>query len=267
MEQAGQLDGKRVLIVGGGGEGNGREITRAVHAAGADVCIVDVDPDRADAAREELAGAGGRAVAVVADVRSLEEIERVVATCVAELGGIDVLVTVVGGQGIFGPWVPITETTDETFDLVMDLNLRYVFRFARAVLPGFVEQGGGAIVSIGSLSGVICSPNAVAYGAAKAGLINLAKTVSAEFGRFGVRMNVLSCGLIMTPAAAASRTHGMADSVPLQRAGTPAEVAQAAVFLASDQSSYISGQNLNIDGAVTARAPMRLPNAHPSAAS
>jgi 3-oxoacyl-[acyl-carrier protein] reductase len=193
-----------------------------------------------------------------------------VSEAVAILGGIDVLITVVGGYTLFTPWVHLHQTTDDDWDLITDVNLRYVFGCVRRVLSVFLAQGsGGTIVSIGSISGSVSSPNSAAYGAAKAGLVNLAKTVSVEYGRAGIRMNVVSCGVIATEAQEVvdPGAVAMGERVPMGRLGRPEEVAAAAVFLASPSSAYIGGQNLTVDGALTARFPLPLPNTEPSAAS
>jgi 3-oxoacyl-[acyl-carrier protein] reductase len=148
----------------------------------------------------------------------------------------------------------------------MDLNLTYVMRFAREVISVFLERGtGGSIVSIGSISGNVASPYAVAYGAAKAGLVNLAKSVSVEYGAQGIRMNVVSCGVIATEAQQANFPNGsgLAERIPAGRPGRPDEIAAAVVFLASPYASYVSGQNLTADGSLTSRFPLPLPNIPP----
>jgi 3-oxoacyl-[acyl-carrier protein] reductase len=256
------LDGKRALVLGGGGGGIGRAITRSFAAAGADVAVADVDPERADAAAAEVVAQGAKGVGLTGDVRSREDVEGIVARAVDELGGLDVLVTVVGGQVAFVPSARLHEITDEDWDLMFDLNLRYVARAVRAVLRVFLDQGrGGTIVSVGSITGVMGSPMQAAYGAAKAGLASLAKTVAAEYGREGIRMNVLACGAIATPVASGAVTSTETDWVPMGRVGESREVADAAVFLASPLSSYITGQSLVIDGGVSVRGPFQIPGA------
>ena len=136
----GVLDGMRSLVVGGGGGGIGRAITRALAAAGSAVAVVDVDSHRAEEAAEEAGAAGVQAVAVVGDVRSSSDVENFVEEAARELGGLDVVVTVVGGQLAFVPAARIHEITDEDWDLMFDLNLRYVARVLRATLPVFLEQ-------------------------------------------------------------------------------------------------------------------------------
>jgi len=263
------LEGRRVLVVGGGGQGNGRGITRGVGAAGARVAVVDLNPDRAQEAAQDVKDAGGDALPLVGDVRVPAEADRLTADAVGWLGGLDSLVTVVGGYSLFTPWTPLADVTDDQWSLIMDLNLHYVFRFARAAVRVFLDQGtGGSIVSIGSISGNVSSPYGAAYGAAKAGLVNLAKSVSVEYGHAGVRMNVVSCGVIATEAQQANFPGGggIAQRVPAGRPGKPEEIAAAVVFLASPYASYISGQNLTADGSLTARFPLPLPGIAPNVA-
>ena len=184
-----------------------------------------------------------------------EDVDGFVQRTARELGGLDVLVTVVGGQLAFVPAARVHEMSDDDWQLMFDLNLHYVARAVRAALPVFLEQGrGGTIVSVGSIAGHAGSPMQAAYGAAKAGLASLARSVAAEYSREGVRMNVLTCGPIATPVARAAQV-GTLDWIPMGRPGEPGEVADAAVFLASPQSSYITGQSLVIDGGATAIGP------------
>ena len=242
-------------MIGGGGGGIGREITRKLGAAGSSVAVADVDIERANEAAAELTDA----VALTADVREPGALDELVTRAADELGGLDVLVTVVGGQLAFVPAARIHETTDEDWDLMFDLNVRYVARAVRATLRRFLEQGrGGTIVGVGSITGVAGSPEQSAYGAAKAGLASLARSIAAEYSGDGVRMNVVACGPIATPVAAAAQAGGELDWIPLGRPGTPTEVADAVVFLASPLSSYITGQSLVLDGGATAVGPFPL---------
>ena len=254
------LTGKRALVIGGGGGGIGTAIARRLTAAGAAVAVADADRHRAEAVVAELAANGARAIALVGDVRQRDVVEGFVATTAGELGGLDVLVTVVGGQVAFVPAVPLHEMRDEDWELVFDLNLHYVARAVRAAIRAFLEQGtGGTIVSVGSVTGIMGAPNQAAYGAAKAGLLSLARTVGAEYARSGIRMNVLACGGIATRVTTAAGGSTETDEVPLGRLGSTEEVADAALFLASPQSSYVTGQALVIDGGVTVQGPFPTP--------
>jgi 3-oxoacyl-[acyl-carrier protein] reductase len=249
------LSGRNALVIGGGGEGIGRAITRGLAAAGSAVAVADAERDRANEAAAEIAAAGGRSLGLTGDVRSGEDIDRLVSEAARELGGLDVLVTVVGGQLAFVPSAPLHETTDEDWDLMFDLNVRYVARAVRAGLRVFLAQGrGGTIVSVGSITAHAGSPMQAAYAAAKAGLASLARSVAAEYSRDGIRMNLVSCGPIATPVARAAQT-GTVDWIPMGRPGESREVADAAVFLASPLSSYITGQSLVIDGGASAVGP------------
>jgi 3-oxoacyl-[acyl-carrier protein] reductase len=192
-------------------------------------------------------------------VRTAADVDRVVTDAVRKLGTLDVLVTVVGGQLAFVPPARIHEITDEDWDLMFDVNLRYVARAVRAALRVFLEQGtGGTIVSVGSITGLAASPMQGAYGAAKAGLASLARSVAAEYSREGIRMNVVTCGPVATPIAQAAQADAELDWIPMGRAASSEEVANAAVFLAWPQSAYISGQSLVLDGGATSVGPFPL---------
>jgi 3-oxoacyl-[acyl-carrier protein] reductase len=254
-ESAKVLSGRNALVIGGGGGGIGRAITRGLAAAGSAVAVADAESDRADEAAAEVGAAGVRSVSLTGDVRSAADVDRFVTEAARELGGLDVLVTVVGGQLAFVRPAPLHQTTDEDWDLMFDLNLRYVARAVRAALRVFLEQGrGGTIVSVGSITAHAGSPMQAAYGAAKAGLASLARSVAAEYSREGIRMNVVSCGPIATPVARAAQA-GTTEWIPMGRPGESREVADAVVFLASPLSSYITGQSLVIDGGASAVGP------------
>ena len=198
---------------------------------------------------------GGTAYPVSGDVRSLADIEAMVAGAVEKLGGLDVLVTVVGGQVAFVPAVKLHEMADEDWDTIYEVNLRYVARAVRAALRVFLEQGGGTIVSVGSVTGFMAAPQQAAYGVMKAGLLSLARTVAAEYARDGIRMNVAAAGAIATAVANANVDAEVVDEIPAGRFGRSEEVAAAVVYLASDASSYMTGQQVVLDGGVSVRGP------------
>lgn len=251
-----RLDGVRALVIGGGGEGIGRAVSRAYATEGASLAIADVDADRARTATAEFTDAGRRAVAVTGDVRSPAAIAAMVSAPVDAFGGLDVVVTVVGGQVAFVPAVRLHEMTDADWNLVYEMNLRYVARAAAAAIRTFLAQGsGGAIVSIGSVTGFMAAPTQAGYGAAKAGLLSLARTVAAEYARDGIRMNVVAGGAIATSVANADPGDGDTPEIPMNRYGTVADVTAAAVYLASRESAYVTGQQIVVDGGVSVRGP------------
>lgn len=256
MAESRTLEGKNALVIGGGGDGIGRAITRALARAGSAVAAADVDRRRADEAAAEAALAGVKAVGLAGDVRSARDVDEFVRRAAEELESLDILVTVVGGQLAFVPGAPLHETADEDWDLMFDLNLRYVARAVRSALRIFLAQGtGGTIVSVGSLTASAGSPRQAAYGAAKAGLASLARSVAAEYSRDGIRMNVVACGPVATPVALGAGASAAAEWIPMGRSGSAGEVADAVVFLASALSSYISGQSLVLDGGASAAGP------------
>jgi NAD(P)-dependent dehydrogenase (short-subunit alcohol dehydrogenase family) len=263
------LKDKRALVLGGG-RGIGRAISLQLAEAGANLVLVDLERERAESVSKEIAEIGV-AHPVAADVRRTEEVERAVSEACEILGGIDVLVTVVGGHNAFAPWQPLHETTDEQWDLLADVNLRYVFTAARAVLRVMLEQGsGGAMVFTGSVSGMAGAPNHSPYGAAKAGVIHLARSLALEYGRYGIRCNVVSPGSVMTPAVedalAPEARAAMAEKIPLGRSATPEDIARVVLFFASPLAGYVSGQVLAVDGGAMGRFPLMAPGAHPSEA-
>jgi 3-oxoacyl-[acyl-carrier protein] reductase len=260
------MTGRRVLVIGGAGVANGGAISRSLAAAGAAVAIADLDLGRAEALAKDLNAEGRTAVALPVDVCTKESVEGAVAATVERLGGIDGLVTVVGGHTLFAPWKPFHETSDEEWDLVYDVNLRYVARAVRAAITRFLAQGtGGSIVCIGSISGERGQPFGAAYGAAKAGLANLARSVAVEYARHDIRMNVVACGVIATDAARIvfAEQPEFTDRLPMGRPGDPSEVAAVVTFLASPAAGYVTGQTLRVDGALLDRFPLPLPDAPP----
>jgi NAD(P)-dependent dehydrogenase (short-subunit alcohol dehydrogenase family) len=248
--------------VAGGGRGIGEATSRILAAAGARVAVLDVEEDRAHAVATAIIADHGsdRAVPIVADLRDEDACARAVGEAASTLGGLDVLANVAGGMSQLAQWRHLEHWSTEQWDAVTHLNLRYVFWLCRVAVPHLRARGGGAIVSVASISGVFGSPNHGAYGAAKAGLIQLTKTLAVEHGREGIRVNAVSPGAIATPATEAQmspeRRATLARALPLQRPGAPEDIARAVLFLASPMAAYVTGQMLLVDGGVSAKFPL-----------
>lgn len=241
------LEGKTALVIGGG-RGMGEATALHLAQVGCDVAIVDNAQERAEYVSDQVIKLGRRSLPVVADILDENSVDAAIARVEAELGGIDVLVTIVG-QALFKPLVDLSL---EEWDSEQARNVRYVFVTAKAVARSMIARGsGGAIVCIGSVDGVIGSPLHAAYGAAKAGLMHLVKSMAAEWGRDGIRVNAIAPGSITTPRLPET-PESLAilknSVIPMGRPGTTDEIAGATLFLASKLSGYVTGHTLLVDG-------------------
>jgi NAD(P)-dependent dehydrogenase (short-subunit alcohol dehydrogenase family) len=202
---------------------------------------------------------GREAIPIACDVRRRAEVEAAVAQTVESFGGVDVCVDVIGAAR----WGRVVELSDQDWDDSFTLVLRHVFYLAGAAGRQMLVQGsGGAIVSIASVSGLSYAPLHGAYGAAKAGLIALTKTLAVELATAGVRVNSVAPGAVRTPRlleiTTEDRRAETARHVPLGRLAEPEEIAKVVLFLASDLSSYVTGQTIVADGGATAQFPLSL---------
>jgi 3-oxoacyl-[acyl-carrier protein] reductase len=165
------------------------------------------------------------------------------------------------------PLKPLHEWSQEEWDFVVGLNLTYVFRIVRAVIPAMIEAGGGAIVSIASTAGLTGSPRMAPYGAAKAGVVSLTRSLAAECGQYGIRVNAVAPGTVATALTTSDAAEAAAVKIPLKRRAVPADIANAVVFLASPEAAYVTGQTLIVDGGLTQRLQLPLPGADVSEAA
>jgi len=239
----------RVAFVAGVGSGIGSACVRALTAAGARVACFDIDAAAA-------AKAGGDLV-VTGDARNVDAVRAAVAMTLTELGPIDVAVDVIG-EARWGRTVDLDDTAwDESFDMV----LRHFFNLARAVAP-IMSGRGGSIVTIASVSGLRSAPLHGPYGAAKAGLMALVRTLAIELAPDNVRVNAVAPGAVLTPRVegimSEERRAESAAQIPLGRYATPDDIAHAVAFLASDLASYVTGHTLTVDGGATAQFPLSL---------
>lgn len=238
----------RIAVVVGGGQGMGESSALMLARAGCDVAVVDVVAERAAQVADEVAASGQRGAAITADVLDDEAVAGVIAQVEAALGAPDVLVTIVG-QASFEPLLSMSA---DTWELDHRRNLRYVFGLGQAFANALIGRGApGAMVCIASVSGLQASPLHAAYGAAKAGLVNLTQTMAAEWAQYGIRVNAVAPGTITTPRLGDTpEIHAFvqASNIPMKRSGTSDEVGAAVLFLASELAGYITGHTLAVDG-------------------
>ena len=257
-----RLSGKRAAIIGAGsvgeGWGNGKAMAVLFAREGASVLCVDRDPDAAETTAALIRSEGGTAEVLDADVTNADAGDQVMARMDACWGGIDILDYNVGMSLSGG----VLETDDASWDKVFDINLKGAMRMARAALPAMRAQRSGALVFVSSLAAVYSAPYSyVSYEVSKMALVRLAKSIAHENAAHQIRSNVILPGVIDTPHVMAfvdsdTDPQELADRraamVPMGRQGTAWDVANAALFLASDEAAYISGVELRVDGALTA---------------
>jgi 3-oxoacyl-[acyl-carrier protein] reductase len=252
------LQGKCAVVVGGG-LGIGRASAQLLARAGASIAVVDVERERTESVADEIQVAGGTAFAITADILELGGGEAVIQQASHDMGGVDILVNVVGRS----TYKPLLEMDDAHFALDLDRNMGYVFRVCRAFTAARIEaQHGGSIVNIASVAGLLAAPGNAGYGAAKAALISLTRSMAVEWAGYGIRANCVAPGIIATDhwlssrgEAAAAEAERRSASIPLGRLGSQEEVAEAVLFLASNMSSYITGQAIVLDGGRGVRPP------------
>lgn len=241
------LEGKTFLVIGGG-QGMGASTVRLLARAGANVAVLDVVPERAESVAAEAAALGVRSAAIVADVFDDAAAVRAVDEAEARVGPLSGMAAIVGMAG----WGTLLEMTPELWDLDHQRNLRYFFITAQAVARKLVSHGqGGSIVAVASVDGIRSAASHASYGAAKAGLVSLAKTMTVEWAVHGIRVNVVAPGGIVTPRIPLRpepEESTLVARVPMRRRGTTDEIGKAITFFLSDLASYVSGQTLAVDG-------------------
>ncbi len=241
----------RVALITGAGSGIGRATAIALAEAGAAVAInYHRNEAGAAAARQQILAAGGRAITIQADVTKATDVRRMIERALSELGPVDILVN---NAGSLIERLKLLELTEERWDEVMNLNLKSAFLCSQAVAASMIERKKGAIINVTSIAGRNGGAlGSIHYSTAKGGMITITKGLAKELAPFGIRVNAVSPGVIATPFHEQFSTpeamQAYAANIPLGRVGTPAEVAQTIVYLASEAASYLSGETIEING-------------------
>jgi 3-oxoacyl-[acyl-carrier protein] reductase len=238
----------RVAVVTGGGEGIGRGIAQGLVAFGASVAIWERNAETCATAAEDVGALG-----IVTDVRDSDQVDKALQRTVTELGVPSILVNNAGG--VFSS--PLLDTSENGWDALYRSNLRHVLLCTQRVARLLVDAGRpGSVINVTSIEGVRAAPGYAAYAAAKAGVINYTKTAALELAPHNIRVNALAPDLTVTEGLLRISPEGLSPNaghmIPMSRAGHVDEIAGAAVFLASDMSSYITGQTIHVDGGTQA---------------
>jgi len=244
----------KVAIVTGAGSGIGRGIALAFAREGAKQVIADWSEEGGQETLEQVRQAGGEAVFIKTDVSKSADVDKMVKTCLNQFGRIDILVN---NAGIvkFGA---IHETSEEDWDAVLDVNLKSVFLTSRKSIPEMLKQGGGKIINVASIAGLVGFDQVGPYCASKGGIIALTREMALEYGKNKINVNCIAPGIIETAMTKDmlsddAQKQGLASQIPYPRFGQPEDIAQAAVYLASNESDFVTGHTLVVDGGWIAR--------------
>jgi 3-oxoacyl-[acyl-carrier protein] reductase len=239
---------KKVAVVTGAGDGMGRQFALDLAHEGAAVVLTDIDRDALVRVVAEIEQAGGRALGIAGDVSSRKQIEAAVDQTVAELGTVDILINN-AGLLVSGT---IEQTSDDLIDKTLDINVKGILYAIRRVTPIMKAKGYGRIVNIASITGKRGDNSTVfVYGASKGAVISLTRSVARELGPCGITCNAVAPHAIMTRMMSYwddAKKASVTAQIPVRRLGTPQDVSRVVLFLASDESSFITGETVNING-------------------
>ncbi|TAK20629.1 MAG: glucose 1-dehydrogenase [Chloroflexota bacterium] len=260
----GRLDNK-VAIVTGAASGIGKGIALRFGREGAHVVVVtDKRVELGEQTAAEIRAAGGTATFVQGDVASSADTVRFVAATVAAYGGVDILVQ----NATWSKPGRAVDLAEEDWDRTIDVGLKSIYLGAKYAIPEMRKRGGGAIINISSVNGIAASPRLAAYNAVKGGINQLTRNLAIDYGRYNIRVNAIAPGHVVTESSGASihqdpqQTWSFTDACPLGRVGKPDDIAGAALFLASDDASWLTGEVLVVDGGMSIQVPEVLIAAH-----
>jgi 3-oxoacyl-[acyl-carrier protein] reductase len=248
MEEGLKLTGK-VALVTGAAQGIGKAVALLLARNGADIVVSDINLEKAEETAKEIRSIGQKAMAVRVDVANWNDVERMVEGTLEKLAKIDILVN---NAGITRDKL-ILRMTEEDWDAVLSVNLKGTFNCTKAVVRHMAKQRSGKIVNIASVVGEMGNAGQANYSASKAGVIGLTKTIAREYAQRGINVNAVAPGYIETPMTEAlpeKAKEELKKLIPMERLGKPEDVAEAVLFLASEESSYVTGQVLNVNGGI-----------------
>jgi 3-oxoacyl-[acyl-carrier protein] reductase len=240
----------RVALITGAAQGIGAETARLFAAQGTSVALVDIDQTGADTVAAAIGKTGGRAAAIAADITEAAAVERAITATVQQFGGLDIIINCAGG---YGRLATVEDMPIDEWDRTVSLNLRSVFLICKMAIPHLKKSKAGRIINVASISGrTVHAASSPAYGAAKAGVIQLTRFLAFQLGPDNITANAIAPITTLTPRVAALRSEAdierIAAQVPLRRLAVPDDHAQAMLFLASDAAAYINGVVLDVNG-------------------
>ena len=250
-----RLQGKKAIITGAG-SGIGRETSIRFVQEGAQVVLVDRNTEGMKQTLQSIQALGGEAHAIQTDISKESQIQSMVDTAIASVGDINILVN---AAAVLIRTQQTHQVSEAEWDLIMNTNLKGTFLCCKHVIPSMINTGSGSIVNISSVSGIRGAGYSLPYGVGKAGVIHLTTMVAQQYTGNGIRVNCVAPGLVDTPQSRGSTAstetfESRIKTHPMQRVGTPDEISNLILFLASDEASYISGQTVIIDGGERASA-------------
>jgi len=239
----------KVAIVTGSRRGIGKAIALALAKAGANIVVSDINLDDCNKLVEEIKAINGNALAVKTDVSNPEDVSQMINLTTEKFGKVDILVN---NAGIYMQ-KSLTDVTEQDFDRTLDINLKGVFLCSKAVVPEMIKQGKGKIINITSIAGQVGFANSSAYCASKGAIINITRELALELAQYKINVNAIGPGVIETDMTKdlledKATKETLLANIPLSRIGKPEDIANAALFLASDNSDYITGITLFVDG-------------------